>query len=43
VLLPDGNSARGEVVGVDAEGALVVDDSGQRLRFLSGEVSLVRD
>jgi BirA family biotin operon repressor/biotin-[acetyl-CoA-carboxylase] ligase len=43
VLLPDGGSARGEVVGVDAEGALVVDNSGQRLRFLSGEVSLVRD
>ena len=42
VLLPDGRSARGEVVGVDAEGALVVDNSGQRLRFLSGEVSLVR-
>ncbi|HSS70899.1 MAG TPA: biotin--[acetyl-CoA-carboxylase] ligase [Casimicrobiaceae bacterium] len=42
VLLPDGGSARGEVVGVDAEGALVVDDRGQRLRFLSGEVSLVR-
>jgi BirA family biotin operon repressor/biotin-[acetyl-CoA-carboxylase] ligase len=42
VLLPDGRSAHGEVVGVDAEGALVVDTLGQRLRFLSGEVSLVR-
>jgi BirA family biotin operon repressor/biotin-[acetyl-CoA-carboxylase] ligase len=42
VLLPDGASARGEVVGVDAEGALVVDNRGQRLRFLSGEVSLIR-
>jgi BirA family biotin operon repressor/biotin-[acetyl-CoA-carboxylase] ligase len=42
VLLPDGGSARGKVVGVDAEGALVVDNSGQRLRFLTGEVSLVR-
>ena len=42
VLLPDGGSARGEVVGVDAEGALVVDNRGQRLRFLSGEVSLIR-
>jgi len=42
VLLPDGSSARGEVVGVDAEGALVVDNRGQRLRFLSGEVSLIR-
>jgi BirA family biotin operon repressor/biotin-[acetyl-CoA-carboxylase] ligase len=42
VRLPDGGIARGEVVGVDAEGALVVDNRGQRLRFLSGEVSLVR-
>ena len=42
VLLPDGRSARGQVVGVDAEGALVVDNRGQRLRFLSGEVSLIR-
>jgi BirA family biotin operon repressor/biotin-[acetyl-CoA-carboxylase] ligase len=42
ILLPDGGSARGEVVGVDAEGALVVDNRGQRLRFLSGEVSLIR-
>jgi BirA family biotin operon repressor/biotin-[acetyl-CoA-carboxylase] ligase len=42
VMLPDGGSARGRVVGVDAEGALVVDHLGQRLRFLSGEVSLLR-
>jgi len=42
IALPDGRSARGEVIGVDADGALVLDSKGHRLRFLSGEVSLVR-
>jgi BirA family biotin operon repressor/biotin-[acetyl-CoA-carboxylase] ligase len=42
VLLPDGDIARGEVIGVDADGALVLDSAGQRLRFISGEVSLAR-
>lgn len=42
IALPDGGSARGEVVGVDADGALVLDSNGRRFRFLSGEVSLVR-
>jgi BirA family biotin operon repressor/biotin-[acetyl-CoA-carboxylase] ligase len=42
IALPDGGSARGEVVGVDADGALVLDSNGHRVRFLSGEVSLVR-
>jgi BirA family biotin operon repressor/biotin-[acetyl-CoA-carboxylase] ligase len=42
VQLPDGGSARGAVVGVDAEGALVLTSGGRRLRFASGEVSLVR-
>ena len=42
VALPEGSSARGKVVGVDADGALVLDSGGHRLRFVSGEVSLVR-
>jgi BirA family biotin operon repressor/biotin-[acetyl-CoA-carboxylase] ligase len=42
IALPDGGSARGEVVGVDVDGALVLDSNGHRVRFLSGEVSLVR-
>jgi BirA family transcriptional regulator, biotin operon repressor / biotin---[acetyl-CoA-carboxylase] ligase len=42
IQLPDGGTARGRVVGVDADGALVLDDAGRRLRFVSGEVSLTR-
>ncbi|MDQ2962776.1 MAG: biotin--[acetyl-CoA-carboxylase] ligase [Pseudomonadota bacterium] len=42
VLLPDGGTVRGEVVGVDADGALILESSGRRLRFVSGEVSLRR-
>ncbi len=42
VLLPDGSVAAGEVVGVDASGALVLDHRGRRIRFVSGEVSLRR-
>ena len=42
ILLPDGGTVRGEVVGVDSDGALVLDSSGRRLRFVSGEVSLRR-
>jgi BirA family biotin operon repressor/biotin-[acetyl-CoA-carboxylase] ligase len=42
IKLPDGGSARGAVVGVDADGALVLASGGRRLRFSSGEVSLVR-
>jgi BirA family biotin operon repressor/biotin-[acetyl-CoA-carboxylase] ligase len=42
VLLPDGGIARGDVVGVDAQGALVIDQQGRRLRFVTGEVSLRR-
>lgn len=42
VLLPDGSVAAGEVVGVDASGALVLDQRGRRIRFVSGEVSLRR-
>ncbi len=40
VLLPDGSVARGNAAGVDADGALLVDRGGRRLRFVSGEVSL---
>jgi BirA family transcriptional regulator, biotin operon repressor / biotin---[acetyl-CoA-carboxylase] ligase len=40
VLLPDGSIRRGSVVGVDADGALLLDDGGRRLRLVSGEVSL---
>ena len=42
VSLPDGNSMRGEVAGVDASGALLLDEGGRRLRLVSGEVSLAR-
>jgi BirA family transcriptional regulator, biotin operon repressor / biotin---[acetyl-CoA-carboxylase] ligase len=42
VSLPDGNSMRGEVAGVDAGGALLLDEGGRRLRLVSGEVSLAR-
>ena len=42
IRLPDGGMARGRVAGVDADGALVLDSAGRRLRFVSGEVSLTR-
>ena len=42
ILLPDGSTASGDVVGVDASGALVLDHRGRRLRFVTGEVSLRR-
>jgi BirA family biotin operon repressor/biotin-[acetyl-CoA-carboxylase] ligase len=42
VLLPDGSVAAGDVVGVDASGALVLDQRGRRVRLVSGEVSLRR-
>jgi len=42
MTLPDGSSARGKVVGVDSQGALLLESGGHRLRFVSGEVSLVR-
>ena len=42
IVLPDGDTARGDVVGVDADGALVLDQGGRRLRFVTGEVSLRR-
>jgi len=40
VVLPDGDVAGGEVVGVDSDGALILNQGGRRLRFVSGEVSL---
>jgi BirA family transcriptional regulator, biotin operon repressor / biotin---[acetyl-CoA-carboxylase] ligase len=40
VLLPDGGKVRGEVAGVDADGALLLASGGRRLRFVNGEVSL---
>jgi BirA family biotin operon repressor/biotin-[acetyl-CoA-carboxylase] ligase len=40
VVLPDGESVRGTVRGVDADGALLVASAGRTLRFVSGEVSL---
>ena len=40
VLLPDGHVVRGDVAGVDVDGALLVDSGGRRLRFVNGEVSL---
>jgi BirA family biotin operon repressor/biotin-[acetyl-CoA-carboxylase] ligase len=40
LLLPDRSTVRGEVIGVDADGALVLDAGGRRLRFVTGEVSL---
>jgi BirA family biotin operon repressor/biotin-[acetyl-CoA-carboxylase] ligase len=42
IILPDGSTASGDVVGVDASGALVLDHRGRRLRFVTGEVSLRR-
>jgi BirA family biotin operon repressor/biotin-[acetyl-CoA-carboxylase] ligase len=42
IVLPDGSTASGDVVGVDASGALVLDQGGRRLRFVTGEVSLRR-
>ena len=42
VSLPDGSVVPGTVVGVDADGALVLDRDGRRLRFITGEVSLRR-
>jgi BirA family biotin operon repressor/biotin-[acetyl-CoA-carboxylase] ligase len=42
VLLPDGSVTHGSVAGVDADGALLLDRGGRRLRFVSGEVSLRR-
>src|SRR5208283_2834426 len=42
IVLPDGGTVRGVVIGVDAAGALVLDSAGRRLRFVSGEVSLRR-
>lgn len=42
VLLPDGSTVRGVAVGVDADGALLVERSGRRLRFINGEVSVRR-
>jgi BirA family biotin operon repressor/biotin-[acetyl-CoA-carboxylase] ligase len=42
VVLPDGGTVRGVVIGVDPAGALVLDSGGRRLRFVSGEVSLRR-
>jgi BirA family transcriptional regulator, biotin operon repressor / biotin---[acetyl-CoA-carboxylase] ligase len=42
VVLPDGSIACGQVVGVDAAGALVLDDGRHRRRFVTGEVSLRR-
>jgi BirA family biotin operon repressor/biotin-[acetyl-CoA-carboxylase] ligase len=42
VQLPDGSVARGRVAGVDADGALLLDRGGRRLRLVSGEVSLRR-
>ena len=42
VVLPDGSTASGDVVGVDASGALVLDHRGRRMRFVTGDVSLRR-
>lgn len=42
IVLPDGGAVRGEVVGVDADGALILDSAGRRSRYVSGEVSLRR-
>lgn len=42
VLLPDGATVRGRVVGIDVAGALVLDSAGRRRHFVSGEVSLRR-
>jgi len=42
VTLPDGSVVHGSVVGADADGALVVDRDGRRMRLVGGEVSLRR-
>jgi BirA family biotin operon repressor/biotin-[acetyl-CoA-carboxylase] ligase len=42
VLLPDGSVAQGNVSGVDADGCLLLDCGGRRVRLISGEVSLRR-
>jgi BirA family transcriptional regulator, biotin operon repressor / biotin---[acetyl-CoA-carboxylase] ligase len=42
VLLPDGGIARGRVAGVDADGALLLERNGRRLRLVSGDVSVRR-
>ena len=40
IVLPDGGKVRGEVSGVDADGALLLSDGERQLRFVNGEVSL---
>ena len=40
IVLADGEAVRGDVVGVDADGALILDSAGRRSRYVSGEVSL---
>ena len=42
LLLPDGESVKGTVAGVDSTGALVLADGPRRSRFLAGEISLRR-
>jgi BirA family transcriptional regulator, biotin operon repressor / biotin---[acetyl-CoA-carboxylase] ligase len=42
VHLPDGGIARGRVAGVDADGALLLERNGRRLRFVTGDVSVRR-
>jgi BirA family biotin operon repressor/biotin-[acetyl-CoA-carboxylase] ligase len=42
VHLPDGGLAHGRVAGVDADGALLLERSGRRLRVVTGEVSVRR-
>jgi BirA family transcriptional regulator, biotin operon repressor / biotin---[acetyl-CoA-carboxylase] ligase len=42
VLVSDGSIARGRAVGVDADGALVLERRGHRQRFVTGEVSVRR-
>ena len=42
VLLPDGSTILGVAAGVDADGALLVERNGRRLRFVNGEVSVRR-
>jgi BirA family transcriptional regulator, biotin operon repressor / biotin---[acetyl-CoA-carboxylase] ligase len=42
LLLPDGESVKGTVAGVDGTGALVLADGPRRARFHSGEISLRR-
>jgi BirA family biotin operon repressor/biotin-[acetyl-CoA-carboxylase] ligase len=42
LLLPDGQTVKGQVVGVDANGALVLSQGNFRHRYTAGEVSLQR-